>query len=75
MNRPFTLILQDTRPGDLGVDNRGIRMAVNMEGALTDNPAWELLPLWVMQLTNMQKPAKGEIGGRREITVQSIVYM
>lgn len=74
MNRVFTGILEETRPGDQGADNRGIRMAVNMERTLTDNTDWELLQLWVAHLTRTQKPAKGGIGGRREITVQSTVY-
>lgn len=36
MNRPSNLILEEIRPGDLGADNRGIRMAVNVDRELTD---------------------------------------
>lgn len=51
--RPCNLTLEKTRPGDLGADNRGIRMALNIESELTDETDWELL-------RRIQKPAKGQ---------------
>ena len=75
MNRPSNLILEATRPRDLGVGNRGIRMAVNMDRKLTDETEWELLQLWEVRVTRIQKPAKGQNQERREIRFQSIVYI
>jgi len=52
-NRPHNLILEETSPGDLGADDRGVRIAVNIDSELTDETDWELLQL-------IQKPAKGQ---------------
>lgn len=75
MNRPSNLILEEIRPEDLGADNRGIRMAVNMDRDLTDETDWELLQLWEVHLMRIQKPAKGQKGERRGIGFQYTVYI
>lgn len=60
MNRPSSVTLGETRPGDLDsrVHKTGMRMAVNMDTEPTD---WELLQLWEAHFTRIQKPGKGRL--------------